>query len=81
MGVSVDFAQQTVRDVLKSTAKDTMHFIGKESFDGKRWRDGTGRLIKEPNGVRKVEKRFFVPGFSIFGIVPCVAHLYYKSVY
>ncbi|MCF8889778.1 T7SS effector LXG polymorphic toxin [Priestia megaterium] len=57
VGVSVDFAQQTVRDVLKSTAKDTMHFIGKESFDGKRWRDGNGRFIKEPNGVSKVEKR------------------------
>ncbi|WP_129710114.1 ribonuclease YeeF family protein [Priestia megaterium] len=27
VGVSVDFAQQTVRDVLKSTAKDTMHFM------------------------------------------------------
>lgn len=39
VGVSVGFAQQTVRDVLKSTAKDTMNFMGKDYFDGKRWHD------------------------------------------
>ncbi|MBX9988046.1 MULTISPECIES: T7SS effector LXG polymorphic toxin [Priestia] len=57
VGVSVDFAQQTVRDVLKSTAKDTMHFMGKDYFDGKRWRDARGRFIKkkDPNHVSKME--------------------------
>lgn len=57
VGMSVDFAQQTVRDVLKSTAKDTMHFIGKDYFDGKRWRDARGRFIKkkDPNHVSKME--------------------------
>ncbi|MGR6338775.1 T7SS effector LXG polymorphic toxin [Priestia megaterium] len=55
VGVGANFAQQTVRDVLKSTAKDTMHFIGKEYFDGKRWRDGNGRFMKDPTHVSKVE--------------------------
>lgn len=57
VGVSVDFAQQTVRDVLKSTAKDTMNFMGKDYFDGKRWRDARGRFIKkkDPNHVSKME--------------------------
>ncbi|MED3871862.1 T7SS effector LXG polymorphic toxin [Priestia megaterium] len=57
VGMSVDFAKQTVRDVLKSTAKDTMHFIGKESFDGKHWRDGKGRFMKNPTRVSQMEKR------------------------
>ncbi|WP_309148714.1 T7SS effector LXG polymorphic toxin [Priestia megaterium] len=57
VGVSVDFAQQTVRDMLKSTAKDTMNFMGKDYFDGKRWRDARGRFIKkkDPNHVSKME--------------------------
>ncbi|MBY6088134.1 T7SS effector LXG polymorphic toxin [Priestia flexa] len=57
VGVSVGFAQQTVRDVLKSTAKDTMNFMGKDYFDGKRWHDARGRFIKkkDPNHVSKME--------------------------
>jgi toxin YxiD len=56
VGVSSDFAQQTVRDMLKSTAKDTMCFMEKGYFDGKRWRDLDGRFIKNPNPVHKVDK-------------------------
>ncbi len=56
VGVSSDFAQQTVRDMLKSTAKDTMRFMEKGYFDGKRWRDLNGRFIKNPNPVHKVDK-------------------------
>ncbi|WP_154992388.1 T7SS effector LXG polymorphic toxin [Priestia megaterium] len=55
-GVGSDFAQQTVRDMLKSTAKDTMRFMEKGYFDGKRWRDLDGRFIKNPNPVHKVDK-------------------------
>ncbi|MEH7584840.1 T7SS effector LXG polymorphic toxin [Priestia megaterium] len=63
VGVSVDFAQQTVRDVLKSTAKDTMHFMGKDYFDGKRWRDARGRFIKkkDPTHVSKMENSQLEP--------------------
>ncbi|SFH22139.1 Predicted ribonuclease, toxin component of the YeeF-YezG toxin-antitoxin module [Priestia megaterium] len=56
VGASSDFAQQTVRDMLKSTAKDTMCFMEKGYFDGKRWRDLDGRFIKNPNPVHKVDK-------------------------
>jgi len=59
VGVSTDFAQQTVRDVLKSTAKDTLYFIGQDYYDGKRWRDPLGRFIKNknPSSVSKVKDK------------------------
>ncbi|MEH7507960.1 T7SS effector LXG polymorphic toxin, partial [Priestia megaterium] len=55
VGVSADFAQQTVRDVLKSTSQDTMQFMKKDYFDGKRWRDGNGRFTKGPTSIGKGE--------------------------
>lgn len=62
VGVSADFAQQTVRDVLKSTVKDTMQFIGDVEVwydkDAKRYRrKDTGQFTRDPNRVNKVEQK------------------------
>ncbi|MGP0686480.1 T7SS effector LXG polymorphic toxin [Priestia aryabhattai] len=62
VGVSADFAQQTVRDVLKSTAKNTMQFINDIEIwydkDAKRYRrKDTGQFTRDPHSVNKVEQK------------------------
>ncbi|MDE8674458.1 T7SS effector LXG polymorphic toxin [Priestia aryabhattai] len=62
IGVSVDFAQQTVRDVLKSTAKNTMQFINDVEIwydkDAKRYRrKDTGQFTRDPHSVNKAEQK------------------------
>ncbi|MBN8435691.1 ribonuclease YeeF family protein [Priestia flexa] len=58
VGVSTEFAQQTVRDVLKSTAKNTMQFINDIEIwydkDAKRYRNKeTGQFTRGPNLVHE----------------------------
>ncbi|MEK1830820.1 hypothetical protein AAAC51_22625 [Priestia megaterium] len=58
VGVSTEFAQQTVRDVLKSTAKNTMQFINDVEIwydkDAKRYRNKeTGQFTRGPNLVHE----------------------------
>ncbi|PFL68264.1 hypothetical protein COJ36_13410 [Priestia megaterium] len=58
VGVSTEFAKQTVRDVLKSTAKNTMQFINDIEIwydkDAKRYRNKeTGQFTRGPNLVHE----------------------------
>lgn len=62
IGVSPAFAQQTVRDVLKNTAKNTIQFISNSKVwydkDAKRYRrEDTGQFTRDPNRVDKVEQK------------------------
>ncbi|MGG0334910.1 T7SS effector LXG polymorphic toxin [Priestia aryabhattai] len=66
VGVSADFAQQTVRDVLKNTAKNTMQFINDIEIwydkDAKRYRNKeTGQFTRGPNRVHEAESRNIQP--------------------
>ncbi|MCA1049386.1 AHH domain-containing protein [Priestia aryabhattai] len=66
VGVSAEFAQQTVRDVLKSTAKNTMQFINDVEIwydkDAKRYRrKDTGQFTRNPHSVNKAEQKPIEP--------------------
>ena len=66
VGVSAEFAQQTVRDVLKSTAKNTMQFINDIEIwydkDAKRYRrKDTGQFTRDPHSVNKAEQKPIEP--------------------
>ncbi|MEH7362090.1 T7SS effector LXG polymorphic toxin [Priestia megaterium] len=66
IGVSAEFAQQTVRDVLKSTAKNTMQFINDVEIwydkDAKRYRrKDTGQFTRDPHSVNKAEQKPIEP--------------------
>lgn len=66
VGVSAEFAQQTVRDVLKSTAKNTMQFINDVEIwydkDAKRYRrKDTGQFTRDPHSVNKAEQKSIEP--------------------